>query len=307
MKTLFAKRTGAGFLMLFIVLLSATMIYIDRVWQPTSLNSRALASAKAFLSGLRQNTLAVTYPIYYLAEAPYSFAGSVSDGLLNRTELLAAKQQLETKLLTMSKELQKVQFLRAENRRLRQLLDSTERLSEQELIAEIIGQPPSLNSHQIIIDKGMDDGVSNGDAVIDAQGLIGQVIEAAAYTSRVMLIVDRDHAVPARINRTGARLIVGGTGDPELLVLENVPVSTDLVVGDLIETSGFGGRFPVGYPVGRVVSVSNEAELAYWQATVRPLAALRRAGYILVLTRSEAAKENSAQAADDASADQEAL
>ena len=110
-----------------------------------------------------------------------------------------------------------------------------------------------------MIDKGSADGLEVGQAVLDAHGLFGQIVEVGSSTSRVLLIIDKDHAVPVQVNRSGARSIAGGTGSKDSLVLENVPVSMDIMTGDLLETSGLGGRFPVGYPVAEVTSVVLDA------------------------------------------------
>ena len=110
--------------------------------------------------------------------------------------------------------------------------------------------------------------------MVDASGLLGQITDVSANTSWALLVSDRNHATPARINRTGVRMIVGGIGSSDRLVVEDLPVSTDLRQGDLIETSGLGGRFPVGYPVGLVSSVESTESSPYLQAhrAVRRLA-----------------------------------
>ena len=118
---------------------------------------------------------------------------------------------------------------------------------------------------------------------MDAEGLFGQVVEVNRFTSRVLLLTDRDHAVPVRINRNGVRGIAGGTGEMDSLVLETVAISADIVEGDLVETSGLGGRFPPGYPVGIVTAVTVEATSAYAQVRVRPVALLDRSRHVLVI------------------------
>ena len=130
---------------------------------------------------------------------------------------------------------------------------------------------------------GADAGLVAGQAVLDAQGLIGQVISVAAFTSRVLVLTDPNHAVPVQINRNGIRSIAGGTGSLGEVVLENVPTSADIQEGDLVETSGLAGRFPAGYPVGGVTSVLVEPTSAYAQVAVEPLAQLDRTRHVLVI------------------------
>ncbi|MEC8347735.1 MAG: rod shape-determining protein MreC, partial [Pseudomonadota bacterium] len=164
-----------------------------------------------------------------------------------------------------------------------QLLDSKAQLPSQVTIAEIIGVLPDPERAVVIIDKGQVDGVLPGHAVVDAQGLFGQVVDVSNSTSWVILITDRKHAIPARNNRTGVRMIVGGIGVPDRLVLEDLPASTDLREGDLIETSGLGGRFPPGYPVGSVATVEATQDSPYLQASLEPTAALLKVGHVLVI------------------------
>jgi rod shape-determining protein MreC len=221
--------------------------------------------------------------IYYLAEIPYLATDNVQDLASDRSLLQEQNQQMKEMLAIKSLQLQRYTALKSENNRLRDLLGSRKKLPGNAVIAEIIGSVPNPYSRQVFIDKGSVDGIVDGLGVVDAQGLFGQVVSVGKYSSRVLLLIDRDHAVPARINRTGTRLIAGGTGEEETLLLENVPISTDVVVGDLIETSGFGGRFPDGYPVGKVYSVSNGSGLTYAQVELSPSARLKSTGHVLVI------------------------
>ena len=147
---------------------------------------------------------------------------------------------------------------------------------------------PTPNTHQVIIDKVSDSGVSLGQAVLDAQGLFGQVVEVDRFTSRVLLIADQSHAVPVQVNRSGVRSVAAGTGELDHLILENVPVTADIQVNDLMESSGLGGRFPRGYPVGIVTSVEIGDTSPYASVEVRPLAALDRSRHVLLVFNPEA-------------------
>ena len=186
-------------------------------------------------------------------------------------------------MLRMSEMSQQFVALRAENDRLRRLLGSQAQLPYEVLIAELVGIVPNPNTFQVIIDKGADADLVAGQAVLDAQGLFGQIVEVGEFTSRVLLITDADHAVPVQVNRNGVRSIAGGSGALDRLELENVPVSADIIEGDLIETSGLGGRFPAGYPVGVVQSVVVQSTATYAQVTVAPSALLDRSKHVLVV------------------------
>lgn len=239
-------------------------------------STRVLDPVRGFISSM-------VSPVYLLAESPYLLSGALSDVVATQDQLLVRNQQLERQILELSQISQQYVALKSENDRLRGLLGSQGRLPYEVLIAELVGIVPDSNTFQIIIDKGSSAGVKPGLAVLDAQGLFGQVIEVGRFTSRVLLVNDPDHAVPVRVNRNGVRGIAGGTGEVDSLVLENVSVTADIVEGDLLETSGLGGRFPPGYPVGTVVSVVVEATSAYAQVLLRPTAALDRSRHVLVV------------------------
>lgn len=246
--------------------------------------------ASSGLQRLRQSMLLLTGPVYFLAQTPYSLAGSVSEITTDRQSLLQQRDQLNAQLLAMEEKLLRLRFLQAENTRLRQLLGSKAQLPSRATIAEIIGVSPDPQRAAVILDKGESDGIARGYAVVDASGLIGQITDVSRNTSWVLLVSDRTHAIPARINRTGVRMIVGGIGSPDRLVVEDLTVSTDLRQGDLIETSGLGGRFPVGYPVGVVSSVESSESSPYLQATIAPSAALLKVGHVLIISPPSADK-----------------
>lgn len=222
-------------------------------------------------------------PLQLIANAPYRLGSGVSDVVASRDTLQQRNAALERRILELSQMAQQYLALQAENERLRELLGSQARLPEQVLIAEIVGLVPAPNTHQVVLDKGETSGVQVGHAVIDAEGLFGQVVEVGRYTSRVLQITDSNHAVPVQVLRNGVRSIAGGTGQRDSLQLENVSVTADIREGDLLETSGLGGRFPPGYPVGVVDSVLIQPTAAFAAVTVRPSAELDRSRHVLVV------------------------
>ena len=258
-----------------------------------------LESSTRLLDPLRSTLASLVSPIYVVAESPYLLSDAVGDVISTRDQLLEENQVLERRVLELSQISQQYLALKAENDRMRALLGSQSRLPYEVLVAELVGVIPDPTTFQIIIDKGADSGIEPGQAVLDAQGLFGQVVEVGGFTSRVLLITDRDHAVPVRINRNGVRSVAGGTGERDSLVLENVSISADIVEGDLVETSGLGGRFPPGYPVGIVSSVVIEPTSAYAQVLVRPMAQLDRSHHVLVIFRPDADSEDTPAAQDD--------
>ena len=234
-------------------------------------------------------------PLQVIAESPYLVGSEVGEVIASRDSLLADNAGLARRILELSQVSQQFLALKKENERLRELLGSQARISAEVLIAELVGVVPTANTHQVIIDKGAEAGVEVGQAVIDAEGLFGQIVEVNQYTSRVLLITDVSHAVPVQVNRNGLRSIAGGTGRLDELVLENVPVTADIREGDLLESSGLGGRFPVGYPVGHVSSLSIEPTSPYAIVSVRPLAQLDRSRHVLIVFVADTREETDAE------------
>jgi rod shape-determining protein MreC len=222
-------------------------------------------------------------PLHGIAALPYLVSYEVGDVVATRDSLSRRNAQLERRVLELSQISQQYLALQTENERLRGLLGSRSRLPEEVLIAEIIGVVPAPSAHQVILDKGANADVRQGDPVIDAHGLFGQVVEVNRFTSRVMLLTDSNHAVPVQVNRNGVRSIAGGTGQFDMLQLENVSVTADIQRGDRLETSGLDGRFPAGYPVGYVDRVTIEPTAAFANVAVRPLAQLDRSRHVLVI------------------------
>ncbi len=255
--------------MLALAILSLLLVVIDS-------NTRLLRPVRDALS-------TIVSPIYFVAHAPYDVTAGVGERLASRQSLLAQNRRLQSRLLEMSALQQQFDSLRQENARLRDLLGSQATIEADVLVAEIIGQRPVPYRHHLVLDKGSRDGVYVGQAVIDADGLFGQVIEVGRFASIVMTVTDNSHAVPVQVQRNNLRSIASGTGDSEFLELEYVPITADIAPGDLLVSSGMGGRFPPGYPVAIVTDVGTDPGLAYAQVQARPLAALDRSRHVLLV------------------------
>jgi rod shape-determining protein MreC len=172
---------------------------------------------------------------------------------------------------------------RQENARLRELLGSPLRQDEQKMVTQVISTVNDPYSDQVVIDKGSVNGVYEGQPVISDKGVVGQVVAVAKLTSRVLLICDATHALPIQVLRNDIRVIAAGNGCTDDLQLEHLPANTDIRVGDVLVTSGLGGRFPEGYPVGVVSSVRLDTQRAYTVIQARPTAGLQRLRYLLLL------------------------
>jgi rod shape-determining protein MreC len=254
------------------------------------------------LDPVRGTLATIVSPIYVIAESPYSVAASAGETFASRATLKAENDSLRQRLLELAPVSQQVATLVEENARLRELLGSRRRLGNEVLVAELVGIVPTPNTLQVEIDKGANAHVAIGQAVIDADGLFGQVVEVAAGTSRVMLIADASHAVPVEVNRNNLRSIAAGTGKLDELELEYVPITADIQVDDLLVSSGLGGHFPRGYPVGVVTKVIADPKVPYAQVKVRPLASLDRSRHVLVVFEKDRSTEDSSAAATSAHA-----
>lgn len=242
--------------------------------------------SRPWLAGIRSSTATFLSPIYFLAELPWQSSRFVGETLSSREQLQERAAVLERRVLELSQASQQYLTVREENARLRALLGSRERLGRDVLVAEIVGVLPGTDRHQLMIDKGSADGLRNTLAVIDEHGMVGQIVETARSSARVLLVSDVSHALPVQVVRNNLRGIVSGSGRLDLLQLDYVPDSADIREGDVLVSSGLAGRFPAGYPVGVVSAVTSGQGEAFAQVQVRPSAQLDRSRHVLVLFES---------------------
>lgn len=235
------------------------------------------------LTPLRNRAADVAYPFYWLTNIPSRLEDWGSDRTLSRRELLDENERLRTELLVHKRKLQQMASMTAENVRLRELLNSAETLNDRVLIAELIGVSPDPRVHTVMVNKGSNDGVYLGQPLLDADGLMGQVVSVGTNASNVLLITDSTHAVPVRINRNGVRLVAEGTGNLYELTLRHVFSTVDIQVGDLLVSSGLGQRFPSGYPVATVQSIEHDPGQPYARVVARPMAQMNRSRHVLLV------------------------
>lgn len=243
----------------------------------------------AALKPLRSQLGMLLTPLYYVAELPVRAWDTAYLQLTSRADLIAENERLRAEALLARHKLQKLAALTEQNVRLRELLNSSELLDERVLVAELIGIDPNPFSQRIMIDRGERDGVFLGQPVLDATGLMGQVVEVLPFTSRVLLITDVSHSLPVQVNRNGLRAIASGTGNSEWLELRHVGDTADIREGDIVVSSGLGQRFPAGYPVGRVMHVNRDSSQPFAEVRVAPTAQLNRSRYLLLVFRPESA------------------
>ncbi len=227
-----------------------------------------------YLASVRSGLSLLIYPVQAavdLVTAPLRSAGlafSSRAALLDEIRGLRIHQEL------LDAQLQRMVTLEAENRRLRRLLHTSRETVEETRVAEIVAVDLDPFTRQIVINKGARDNVFPGQPLLDANGVMGQIVHVAPYSSTALLITDPSHAVPVQVNRNGLRAIAVGTGASNRLDLPFIPNNADIRIGDVLVTSGLGGRFPPGHPVATVTRIQNEPSRPYAWVEATPTAHL---------------------------------
>ena len=220
-------------------------------------------------------------PVRALAGLPGRLGAGLRDGLASREALLEENRQLRNDLLLANARLTRLRNAAIDNAQLRDLLGVVERSGLDVQLAPILDIDLAPSRQRLVLAAGSGDGVVRGQAVIDAGGLLGQVIEVTPMHSTVLLLTDPDHAVPVMIARNGVRLIAYGRGDR--LELRDVPLNRDVQVGDALVTSGLGGRFPAGFPVATITALKPDESQAFLVGELAPAAQLDRGRDVLLL------------------------
>jgi rod shape-determining protein MreC len=239
------------------------------------------------LETVRAGLSVIVYPLQMSIELPGTVSDWFSESLATRRKLQEENDSLRTQQLMQKVQLQKLAALEAENIHLRELLDSSFQVGEKVLIAELMSVNLDPYQHQIVINKGELHDVYPGQPLLDALGVMGQIVHAGPYTSTAVLITDTAHAIPVQVNRTGLRTIALGSGTINRLELPYIPNNADIQPGDLLITSGLGGRFPPGYPVATVTAVRHDPGQAFSQVVATPMAELNRSREVLLVWPGE--------------------
>ena len=236
-----------------------------------------------WLARARQIAAVAIEPVWWLASVPGRVAGTVHDAVANQTTLTRDNTALQQQLLLLRTRVERLQLLREENQQLRALLGGTRAFQISVQLADILEVELDPERQRVVLDIGSNSGVHLGQVLIDAGGVLGQVTAVTPTRATALLITDRAHAVPVQALRSGLRLIAFGTGRSDQLSVPNIPQSGDLQIGDVLITSGIGGRFPAGFPVGRVIALQPDANHAFVAATLTPTARLDRSGQVLLI------------------------
>lgn len=237
-----------------------------------------------YLSRVRYYTGVAVAPLHYVAGLPMRALDGMRGTLRSRDELADENAALRDQLLLQQYQLQKLDYLTAENERLNALLKASAIVAEEVVRVQLIGASPDPFSKRILVNKGSSEGVHVGQAVIDAFGLMGQVVEVQPQASWVLLISDPQHGTPVQVNRNGVRAIAYGTRDNfHQLTLTDVPNNADIREGDVLVTSGLGQRFPPGYPVGVITSIYHDPGKPFADVIATPAAQIDRSRNLLLV------------------------
>jgi rod shape-determining protein MreC len=235
------------------------------------------------LRSLRAALSVAIHPLRVMVDLPFAATSWVSENLATRSHLTQENTQLRQQIQELQFRLQRLQALQVENTRLREMMGSTAPVAERILVAEILSVDLDPYRHRLVLNKGTQDGAHDGQAILDARGVVGQITIAEPLSSQAIMITDPSHATPVQINRNGIRTVALGSGDTAELALPFLPNSTDIEVGDLLVTSGLGGHFPPGYPVGTVSSVVRDPAQSFAWVRAQPTAMLDRGGQVLLV------------------------
>ncbi|MES9817411.1 MAG: rod shape-determining protein MreC [Candidatus Thiodiazotropha sp.] len=235
------------------------------------------------LESLRSGLSVLLFPVQYLASLPLLLSEPARDAINSRNELEAELDRLHAENLLLRARQQKFEALEAENMRLRGLLDSSFKVGDRVLIAELVAVEQDPFRQQVLINKGKTSGLFVGQPVVDANAVVGQVTHINPFSASVLLITDAAHALPVQVSRNGLRTIALGTGLINRLELPHLPNNADIKAGDLLTTSGMGGSFPPGYPVAEVIDVRREPGQPFASVIAQTTAHLDRIREVLLV------------------------
>ncbi len=247
---------------------------------------------------VRDTVSVAMYPVRTLAEIPREIY-DLGVHFAAREKLIEQNESLRHEHLRLNARLQKLVVLEAENQRIRDLLESSKQIHNAVMIAEILSASLDPYRQLIRINKGSRHGIQSGQALIDAHGILGQVIEVTPFTATAVLVTDENQGIPVEINRNGLQTVAHGGGEGMELKLPFLPSNADVQLGDLLVSSGLGGRYPAGYPVARVTAVQHHPGEHFLEISAAPAAQIMRGREILLVRQGEAT-ESTARLLDPA-------
>jgi len=289
-QTLFIRGPSTTVRMVVLVIASIVLMTVDHRWH-------SLELVRSALSG-------VLYPLQYTIDLPIRLFYWADESLSTQQTLLEKNHEFEARHLENRVQLQKLDIIEKENERLRKLLGAIPKTTERLLISEIINVDLDPYKQLILLNKGSSSDVYQGQPIIDAQGVMGQVVHVGPMSSTAMLITDASHAIPVQVNRTGLRAIAFGSGKIDQLNLRHLPHNVDIKEGDLLITSGLGGVFPPNFPVAVITKIERPAGEPFATIEAKPHALLDKSREVLLVWRNEPASTVDKTEEDDAAVEE---
>ena len=289
-KPLFDRGPSLGTRLALLVVLSLALMLLDQRQHHLETVRRALSVA--------------VYPIRVLVDLPSAMLGWTAERLAERGRLVDENRQLRTQNLRQQARLQQLTALEAENARLRALMQTPAKLADRVQVAQILSVDLDPYRHRIALNRGSQDGVFVGQALLDANGVVGQVIRVDTIGAEALLISDPSHATPVEVLRNGLRTVAIGTGDVSRIDLPFLPNSADVRVGDTLLSSGLGEAFPAGYPVARISHIERRPGEPFARIEAEPTAALNRNREVLLVWQGGEFDEGARQPAPPTAANE---
>ncbi len=261
--------TPATVRVIVLVALSVAMMLIDHRTQQ--------------LEKLRNILQTVVYPIMFVSTIPRDLIQGLTGSMERSENLQSDNESLRQENLLLRSRLEKLHSLEADNRRLKRLLGQSEQIAERVLLAELVEVSLEPYTQKISLNKGSRDGVYVGQPVINGDGVIGQVVHTSQFQSTVTLLTDPSSAVPVMVMRNGLRGVLFGTGVRNRLAMPYLTADADILIGDLLISSGMGGRFPTGYPVATVTDVKQQPSDEFLTINTLPVTQLDHGREVLLI------------------------
>ena len=232
---------------------------------------------------VRSHLSTVIYPIQYMVNLPVKVGDWMSESFDARQSLLSENKKLKAQNLLLKTHTHKYQSLVLENQRLRGLIESPIRQGERVLVADFMAVEQDSTTRKFVLNKGSKHGVYIGQPIVDSSGVVGQVVHVGSSSSTGMMVTDSEHGIPVEVIRNGIRAIASGESLSREMRLDYVPPESDIKEGDLLVSSGLGGHFPKGYPVGKVSVVMLHPGDSFMVIKVKPVANLAKAREVLLV------------------------
>ena len=257
MQLFYKKSTQDFYIFLFLIILSVSTIILDNKY-------KQINYVRSIINDV------IIYPIDLISSIPKSIVELLVIESQEGPDLQLEITKLQDENLNLKIKLQELQSLKDENLRLRNMAKESTIIANKQTLVKVISASAHPNKKIISIDKGRKEAVFEGQNVLGLKGLIGQVIEVNYLTSKVLLISDLNHNVPAQITRTGEKLIVSGMGRDDKLRVSYAPLNMDIKIGDVVATSGIADRFKLNIPIGKISDVIYNQDKNFIEAIVLP-------------------------------------